>query len=78
MNKTIKEQYLPPMIEVIEVENEGVMAGSPGSGAPSDMPGEGWINNTRSTSSRAGTSLQSSSHLQDFEDLLNDILTVRK
>lgn len=75
-NRTFKEQYLPPTIEVIEVQNEGVMAGSP---PPAMSGGNGdWINNTRSAGSSTRSTVQGASPLQDIEDMINDILTVSK
>ena len=38
-NKTIKEKYLSPTIEVIEVENEGVIALSDFTGGNPALPG---------------------------------------
>ncbi len=72
-----KPPYVAPAIEVIRVENEGIMASSTG-GNLEEMPGIGWIDNTTSSRSSNNRSLQSASPLQEIEDLLNDILTVRK
>lgn len=74
-NKTIKEKYLPPLVEVIEVENEGVMANSPSAQLPGIGSGS-WGSGTvrRST----GSTHQSAGVLQDLEDLINEILTVEK
>lgn len=71
-NKTIKEKYLPPTIEVIEVENEGVIALSDFTGGNPALPGRNY------TTSRTKNSIQSASAFSDLEDLINDILTIEK
>ncbi|NDW13797.1 hypothetical protein D0T50_12990 [Bacteroides sp. 214] len=73
--KMNKEKYLSPAIEVIEVENEGVIAGSPGGGNVDDF-GSGGDWNYSSSSTRSRKSIhQSASASQEWEDLINDILT---
>ena len=73
--KQNKEKYLAPAIEVIEVEHEeGVMALSDLSGGNPALPGSGARSNTRSTKSN----IQTASPLTDLEDLINDLLTVKK
>lgn len=72
-----KEKYLSPAIEVIKVENEGgVMSAS----APGFNDGGSMTSSSASTRSRsAGSSVhQTASPLSDLEDLINDILTVKK
>lgn len=76
-NEAGKAKYLAPCIEVIEVENEGgVMSAS----APGFGDGGGMTSSATSTRSRsAGSSVhQTASPLRDLEDLINDILTVKK
>lgn len=64
--KMRKEAYIAPTVEVIRVENEGVIALSGGT--------EGYDPGTLSNSHRArGYNSASDS---DLEDLINDILTV--
>ncbi|MBD9093232.1 MAG: hypothetical protein EGQ20_11995 [Bacteroides oleiciplenus] len=65
-----KEKYVTPQIEIIEVENEGVIALSDMSGGNPAFP-------TRS-SARKTTQYRSASSMSDLEDLINDILTVNK
>lgn len=62
-NMKKKDMYVSPQVEVIEMENEGVIAASV-AGIP-EQP-------IRSSSSRGYNSASSS----DVEDLINDILTV--
>ena len=38
MEQKTRQQYMPPTIEVIPLESESVIAGSPGGGGTSDMP----------------------------------------
>lgn len=69
-NKTIKEKYQVPQIEIIQMENEGgVMSASAGGiddgGGAFSSPAKRSSSNTQ----------QSPSSLQDLEDLINDILT---
>lgn len=72
-NKTIKTKYLPPMVEVIEVENEGVIASSLGdySGGNPALPG-----GNPTSRSAAKSNIQSANALTDLEDLINNILTI--
>lgn len=64
-----KELYVSPRIEVIEVENEGVIAAS---GGVSGMPGQDWGSPTTTQARRGGYSATSS----DLEDMISDILTI--
>lgn len=66
--KMRKEAYTAPTVEVIRVENEGVIAASPGGSSEPYTPTP--LSNSRRTS---GYNSASSS---DLEDLINDILTV--
>lgn len=61
-----KKMYEAPRVEVIEVENEGVMALSmaPDGGLTPDP-----------ASTRNSSSPYNASALSDFEDMINDILT---
>lgn len=68
-----KKQYVSPQIEIITVENEGVMAGSVGVGGGYPGGGEPFSARTRSTVKQQG-----SSPLQEIEDILNDFFTVNK
>lgn len=68
MNKTKKNKYVSPQIEVIHMENEGVIAASAGSDFP-NVP----MNPGAGTYSGRNVNSASSS---DLEDLINDILTV--
>lgn len=64
MQNEQKENYVAPSIEVIKMENEGVIAAS----------GEGYTpieRNSYSSNKSYGTAASSS----DIEDFLNDILT---
>lgn len=73
MNTELKKQaYTAPSIEVIEMENEGVIAVSGGSNS---LPGFGkgeTIGGTSGTKARSYRSASSS----DLEDMINDILTI--
>ena len=69
MKQTMKEAYVAPTIEVIEMENEGVMAMSIENGG---SIGKSAGNN--SYNSRARNSYSASS--SDLEDMINDILTI--
>lgn len=70
-----KQTYVSPRLEVIEVENEGVIAASlPGGGGTSGV-GEGDIINQNSLRHSPGYGVASSS---EIEDLLNDILTIEQ
>lgn len=68
MKQTIKDAYVAPSIEIIEMENEGVIASSNntingiGNGGGVGTP-------TRSSRSYGASS-------SDLEDMINDILTV--
>lgn len=74
MNSKQKEQYLPPTIEVIEMQTEGgVMIGSTGSINTPDVGNGGDVNfssTRRSTYNGASSS--------ELEDLINDILTIEQ
>lgn len=65
-----KQQYLPPRIEVIVMENEGVIAAS----ADLPIPGDGGNAYGTSNVGRSYNSAGSS----ELEDLINDILTVEQ
>lgn len=65
-----KAMYVSPQIEVIEVENEGVIAAS---GGLSNIPDGGGVSNTSSRSYQGG-----SASSDDLDDLINDILTVEQ
>lgn len=68
---TEKQKYQKPLIEVIEVENEGVMAAS-----VSDVGHGGNIfQSTSSGAARKGTKYQNQNPLQELEDMINDFLT---
>ena len=74
-----RQTYMAPAIEIIEVENEGVMAASANGVSPGGNYGNGgsmFGSGTRSSSSR--TSPHNTSTLGELEDIINDILTVRK
>lgn len=64
--KQTKEKYVSPSIEVIQVENEGVIAASVG-----EIPVKP-MNSSISTGNRSYNSASGS----DLEDMINDILTV--
>lgn len=69
-----KQKYVPPRMEMIQMENEGVIAGSGG------LPGVNDGNSAFSTGayrsrSRGGYNSASSG---DLEDLINDILTIEQ
>lgn len=69
MNSKQKEQYLTPIIEVIEMQTEGgVMIGSLG-----DVPDAGSATKTYSTGTRYNAASRS-----ELEDLINDILTIEQ
>ena len=61
-----REAYITPSIEVIKMENEGVIATS----------GEPYHPITRSYSGSTSTHSYNSASSSDLEDLSNDILTV--
>lgn len=66
--KQTKEIYVSPQVEVIHMENEGVIASSqlPGIGDGGGM--------TRAAQSRGYNSAASG----DLEDMINDILTIEQ
>lgn len=64
-NPSPKETYVTPAIEVIQMENEGVIASSAEDYRP--------IVRSRSISTRNSYNAASSN---DLEDLINDILTI--
>lgn len=64
-NSSPKETYVTPAIEVIQMENEGVIASSAEDYRP--------IVRSRSISTRNSYNAASSN---DLEDLINDILTI--
>ena len=71
-NKTIKEKYLPPTIEVIEMESEkSVMTGSNISGY---QPCGGALPSGRART----TNRYSTSQFSELEDMINDLLTIEK
>lgn len=72
MRDKTREKYVSPQIEVIPVETEGVIAGSPGSNS---LPGVG--NGGNAYSARPTRSYNSAGS-SEIEDLINDILTVEQ
>lgn len=73
--KRTKLKYVPPRMEVIRMENEGVIAGSgtiPGVNDGGNAFSTG--GSYRSRGSRGYNSASSS----DLEDLINDILTIEQ
>ena len=66
--QTRKETYIAPSLEVIKMENEGVIAAS------GDFSTEGY--NPSPMSATHSTSSYNSASSNDLEDLINDILTV--
>lgn len=66
--KNRRETYAAPSVEVVKLENEGVIAGSLNSTTP---PYE----NTPMSTVRTNRGYNSASS-NDLEDLINDILTV--
>ena len=62
-----KDMYISPQIEVIEMQNEGVIASS-------QLPGVGDGGSARAAQSREYNSAASS----DLEDMINDILTLEQ
>lgn len=67
--QTRKETYKAPFIEVIRMENEGVIAASGEDYRPIQ---------TKSYSNRTSTRSYGSASSSDLEDLINDILTIEK
>ena len=79
MQNKNKQKYVAPAIEIIEVENEGVIASSINGGISAPGMGNGGSAfGTSGTRSRSNNAHQSASPMQDLEDLINDILTVKK
>lgn len=70
---TRKKHYVPPQIEVIQVENEGVLAASGQMDVPSFNDG-GSMYGSRST---VGNS-HNTSPASDIEDMINNILTIEQ
>lgn len=68
--KNRRETYAAPTVEVVKLENEGVIAGSPDSGNA-----EGYNPPKPLSSSRPARGYNSASS-SELEDLINDILTV--
>ncbi|NDV82037.1 hypothetical protein [Bacteroides sp. 51] len=64
-----REVYIAPQVEVIEVENEGVMALSGGK-----IESGGEFFSSQSSRNRSNTH-QSAGALQDLEDTINDLFT---
>lgn len=74
MKQTMKEAYVAPSIEVIEMENEGsVMMASGGVGGGYGNGGT-FKSVSNSYNSRTRNSYSASS--SDLEDMINDILTI--
>ena len=76
MKNQVKEKYLAPQIEVIQMETEGTSCVIAGSGNLGGFGNGGSIgtssrNYGRSRGSRNATS-------SELEDLINDILTIEK
>lgn len=65
-----KEKYMPPVMEVIPMETEGVIAGS---GNVPDMP----VRPLGTTTSRS-RSYSNSASMSELEDMINDILTIEQ
>ena len=65
MKEMQKKQYVAPSIEVIAMENEGVIAASGGTG-PSENYGESGMSSAYRPGNASGS---------DLEDMINDILT---
>jgi hypothetical protein len=70
MKEERKAKYVAPLIEIIEMESEGVMALSNMPGGNPGLPGR--------SSSRRTTQHHSSSSMSELEDMINDILTFEK
>lgn len=70
MKEERKAKYVAPLIEIIEMESEGVMALSNMPGGNPGLPGR--------SSSRRTTQRHSSSSMSELEDMINDILTFEK
>lgn len=65
-----KQKYVSPQLEVVQVENEGVIAASGGGGAP-DMD----VDPLNNSQSRSRYNAASGS---EIEDMINDIFTVEQ
>lgn len=65
-----KATYTAPSIEIIEMENEGVIAAS------NEMPTFGNGGNIGGSSNSRSRSSYNSAASSDLEDMINDILTV--
>ena len=70
---TRKKHYVPPQIEVIQVENEGVLAASGQMDVPSFNDG-GSMHGSRSTVRNS----HNTSPASDIEDMINNILTIEQ
>ena len=70
MKNQVKEKYLAPQIEVIQMETEGTSCVIAGSGNGGSI-GTSSRNYGRSRGSRNASS-------SELEDLINDILTIEK
>lgn len=73
MTKKRKEAYVSPRMEVIRMENEGVIAASGGLDGLGNGGKWGNVSNTRSTP-YGGTRATES----DIEEMLNDLFTVEQ
>lgn len=71
---SMKKNYEKPRIEIINVENEGVIAGS--AKLPDDYGNGGGIGGGSARSRSSNT--YKSSTTQDLEDLINDLFTIEK
>lgn len=70
-----KEQYVSPQLELIHVENEGVIAAS--SNLPNVDDGGSGYNNAR-TYRNGSTTGYNGAYNSEIEDMINDILTVEQ
>ena len=71
--KTQRMSYLPPVVEIIEMENEGVMAASgTGSIGTGSLNKDTWPTTSSGTYRPYGGASSS-----DLEEMINDILTVK-
>ena len=66
-----KEAYTAPSVEIIEIENEGVIAASSGGST-----GEDYNTRPMTRSASSAGSYTNAASGNDLEDLINDILTV--
>lgn len=69
--KQTKMGYVAPSIEIIELENEGVIASS-----GNTIHGIGNGGNIGTPTNRSGRSGYNAAASSDLEDMINDILTV--